>query len=80
MNKFPHYITLLGIFGAAIAGFVMFSWDKTFQISLVVALSSAYAAWGIVHHWLHDDLYPEVMVEYASIAILGSVLALTLLV
>lgn len=79
MRHFPHYVTLFGILGSALIGFLLFSWDRTFQISLVVATMAAYAAWGIVHHWLHDDLYFEVVIEYAGIATLGGILAMSLL-
>ena len=79
VRHLPHYVVLFGILGAAVGGFLLFSWDRTFQLSLIVATAASYVAWGVVHHWLHDDLYPEVVVEYVGIAALGSVLALTLL-
>lgn len=80
MRKLPHYVALFGILGAAILGFILFSWDRPFQLSLGLATAVSYATWGIVHHWLHDDLYPEVVVEYAGIAVLGCVFAITLLI
>lgn len=78
-KKFPHYVALFGILGAAIFGFFLFPWDKDFQISLVVATGAAYAAWGVIHHYLHNDLYLETVVEYLGTAILGSALLITLL-
>lgn len=80
VHKLPHYIVLFGLFGVTILGFILFSWDKTFQIALIVALATSYLAWGIVHHWLHDDLYPEIVLEYALIAILGSIFGIMLLI
>lgn len=79
VRHFPHYVVLLGIFAAAFFGFSVFSWDRAFRIAIVVAISASYVSWGIVHHFLHDDLYPEVVVEYVGIALLGSVLAIGLL-
>lgn len=80
VHKLPHYIVLFGLFGATILGFVLFYWDKTFQVALIIALATSYIAWGSVHHWLHDDLYPEIVLEYALIAILGSIFGIMLLV
>ena len=79
VRHFPHYVVLLGIFTVALFGFSVFSWDRAFRIAIVIAISASYVSWGIVHHFLHDDLYPEVVVEYVGIALLGSVLAITLL-
>lgn len=79
MNHLTHYIVLFGIFGTAIFGFILFSWDRAFQVSIIIATAASYISWGIVHHFVHRDLYPEVVVEYTAIAALGSILALTLL-
>ena len=79
VRHFPHYVVLFGIFATAIGGFILFSWDKSLQIGLVVATAFSYVAWGIVHHFLHDDLYPEVVIEYIAVAALGSVLLLSVL-
>lgn len=79
-HHFPHYVALLGIFVCAIIGFSLFPWDRVFQLSVVIATSASYVAWGIVHHFLHDDLYFEVVVEYVSIALLGTVIGITLLI
>lgn len=79
ISRLPHYIVLFGILGISVLGFIIFPWDKIFQVSLVIATGVSYISWGIVHHALHDDLYFEVVVEYAGIAILGSVLAIGLL-
>ena len=80
MRKLPHYFTLLVILSASVLGFVLFSWDRYFQISLVTATVFSYASWGVVHHFLHDDLYFEVVVEYLGIAVLGGVLVVLLLI
>ncbi|MBI4058870.1 hypothetical protein HY404_01365 [Candidatus Microgenomates bacterium] len=78
-RHFSHYLVLLGILIIVIAGFKLFSFDRPFQIALVVASSLAYISWGIVHHWIHSDLYWEVVIEYTAIALLGSALILSLL-
>lgn len=79
MRRFSHFMTLFGILCAFLVGFVIFSWDKAFQLSLVIAAMASYVSWGIVHHFLHDDLYIKVVVEYLGIAVLGSILAISLL-
>lgn len=74
-----HYLPLVSIFLAGIAGCIIFSSDKFFQASIIVATASAYVVWGIVHHYLHHDLQFSVVVEYMLIAALGLLITLSVL-
>ncbi|MBI4057780.1 hypothetical protein HY405_00440 [Candidatus Microgenomates bacterium] len=78
-HHLPHYTVLVGLIVATAAGFILFPYDRMFQIALVVALAVSYVTWGIVHHWIHDDLYFEVVLEYLSIAILGSAIVISVI-
>lgn len=80
MRHFPHYLVLFGILGIAIFGWVNFSYDRAFQVALVAATTISYVSWGVVHHFLHDELYFEVVVEYIAIALLGGILALSIFI
>ena len=74
-----HYLVLFGILCAGFAGLVLFSYDRNFQVSIAAGIVGAYISWGIVHHYLHDDLYFETFVEYMSVALLGLIILLTLI-
>jgi intracellular septation protein A len=74
-----HYLPLLGIFTVGVLGFTIFSYDKIFQAALVLAVATAYVAWGIIHHHIHEDLHTSVVIEYLVIAVLGVVVVLSLL-
>lgn len=78
-RHFSHYVALFGIFGLAIFGFLNFPTDKAFGAALVIATAASYVSWGIVHHWAHRDLYPEVFLEYLAIAVLGGTITLAVL-
>lgn len=78
-HHFTHFLILFGIFSLAILGFILFPTDRAFRAALVVAVSVSYVAWGIVHHWVHKDLYFEVVLEYLAIAVLGSIITLSVL-
>jgi hypothetical protein len=67
----PHYLPLLGIFTAGILAFILFSYDKNFQIGVVISVAVAHVAWGLMHHYIHKDLSLDVLVEYIAIALLG---------
>jgi len=75
----PHYLPLVGVLTAAVLGFFIFSYDKPFQFAVVFAASFSYVVWGIVHHHFHHDLYWEVVAEYMAIAMLGVIIAYSLL-
>ena len=74
----PHYLSLLGIFILGVLGFVIFSYDKGFQIAILAAIAISYVVWGIIHHSIHKDLYLAVVLEYIAVAILGFVIVFSL--
>lgn len=79
-RHFSHYLVLFGILATAVFGWLTFSYDRAFQIALIIATAASYVTWGVVHHFLHDDLYFEVVAEYLAIAVLGGILALSIFV
>ena len=79
MNHFSHYLSLAGIFAAAIVGIYVFSYDPNLQMAGVLAAVVDCGAWGVIHHWQHLELYPSVMVYYLIVAILGVVLIFSLI-
>lgn len=66
-----HYLPLFGVFAAGLLVFVRFSQDVWFMLAAAVAVSVSYVVWGIVHHYLHHDLYWEVAFEYLIYAAVG---------
>jgi low affinity Fe/Cu permease len=83
MKKFskhlPHYLSLIGIFVVGLIGIILFSYEKAFQIAIIVAVALSYVSWGIIHHWIHKDLHLSVVIEYVVVATLGLVVALSLI-
>lgn len=75
-----HYTALFVILIASFAGLILFSYDKNFQIAVLAALSTAYVAWGITHHYLHKDLHIETVIEYIVVALLGFVIVFSLII
>ena len=75
----PHYMPLLALFGFVIFAFILFSYDTL--LLGIVSVSSAvfYVLWGIVHHYLHKDLYISVVIEYILVASLGLIIIFSLL-
>ena len=74
-----HYLPLVGILVAGAFGFLTFSYDKTFQAAIALALAASYFTWGIIHHHLHRDLHLSVVLEYFAISALGIVIVFSLL-
>lgn len=79
-KHFPHYFPLLGIFIFGILAFMVFSYDKNFQMVVAAAVAVSYVFWGIVHHIVHKDLYLSVVFEYIAVAFLGLVIVFSLLI
>lgn len=74
-----HYVPLFGILLISVVGFAMFTYDKIFQMVVVVSSALAYVIWGVVHHHIHKDLHLPVVVEYMLIAALGIVIVFSLI-
>lgn len=74
-----HYLPLLGLIGAGVIGFYIFSYDRLFQFFIAIAVSVSYVTWGLVHHYLHEDFHLSIVIEYLIIAILGLVVIFSIL-
>ena len=79
VRHLPHYLSLIGVFVVGTLGIYLFSYDKIFQMAIIIAMGSSYVAWGIVHHWMHKDLYLSVVIEYLIVAFLGVILVFSLI-
>lgn len=66
-----HYFSLICILAVGLWGVSWFGYDKTLQLSLVVSLGVTYTVWGIIHHAIHKDLHPKIVVEYVLMSILA---------
>ncbi len=76
-KHFSHYFSLVGIMVATVLGYVVFSYDKNFQLALIAAASLSYFVWGMVHHIIHRNLNLQIMIEYAVFASLGFVIGIS---
>jgi hypothetical protein len=74
-----HYLSLMGIILGSLAGVIFFPYDKPFQTAVCISAGTAFVVWGIVHHHIHDDLHPKVVLEYIASAALGVVLLLVVI-
>jgi hypothetical protein len=74
-----HYLPLVLIFIIAASGFLLFSFDRAFQIFVAMAVSVLYIFWGVIHHKVHDELDIFVVIEYTAVSALGLVVVLSLI-
>lgn len=79
MKHFTHYVSLIGILIAGILGFYFYSYDRSFQIAVTVALATSYVSWGLIHHAIHKDICPSIVLEYVTVAVLGAVMVISLI-
>ena len=78
-RHFPHYLSLFGVIFVGLLAFLIFSYDRGFQLAILVSVAAAYVAWGFVHHYIHKDLYLSVIIEYAAVALVGLVIVFSLI-
>ena len=71
-----HFIVLSLILMGGVVSFVMLTGDVVAQQRIGIATSIAYVVWGILHHGIHGDLHPKVVIEYMLV---GAVAVLVLI-
>lgn len=74
-----HYLPLVAVLKVAIIGFILFSYDQRFQIAIIISAAIGYVVWGISHHLIHKDLDFKVAMEYVFIALVGTIVVLSLI-
>jgi len=67
----PHYVALATILLFGFFSFWFFRRTPQAQVFSAFLTASFYVAWGVIHHYLEGDLHLRVILEYASIALLG---------
>jgi len=74
-----HYFVLLIILNIGVGAFLFFHYNTVFQVYILMATSGAYLLWGIIHHWLDNELHLKVIIDYLLIVLLADLFILTLL-
>ena len=74
-----HYTPLFAILAMSLFGFKMFPYDRSFQSVIIIAAAAGYVSWGLIHHYIHQDLHLSIVMEYIGIGTVGMILVLTLL-
>lgn len=73
------YTILSLILALSLWGLVWFSYDKSLQIIITLALCFSYVIWGIIHHFIEGKLYPKVIFDYVAMAFLVLVILLSVI-
>lgn len=74
-----HYFNLLGIIFVAFWGLLIFPYDQVFQSVIAIALGLSFVIWGLIHHLIHEDLHPKIVLEYIATAVFGVVILLLII-
>ncbi|HBL52301.1 MAG: hypothetical protein A3D24_00810 [Candidatus Blackburnbacteria bacterium RIFCSPHIGHO2_02_FULL_39_13] len=76
-RNLAHYLSLIAVLIFALWGLLAFSYDKNFQTAISISATLGFFVWGIVHHYIHEDLYFKVVLEYMATSLLGIVVLLS---
>lgn len=80
INKhLAHYFSLAGIVLVSMWGIFSFPYDQGFQSVIAMSLGVAFVFWGLVHHHIHQDLHPKIVLEYVATAVLGVIILLSII-
>lgn len=74
-----YYLILLVILNFGALMFYLLRFSPFYQMWVMFLTSLAYIFWGLIHHFLEEDLHPKVILEYVLIALLVNLVVMTLL-
>lgn len=76
-----HYLVLfLGLFIGLLAFFGFnFLGLPEYRVEAVIGLCFFYFSWGLVHHWLQNDLHIRIVLEYLLVSIIACLLLLSVI-
>lgn len=78
-NHLLHYAILITILVIGFGSIGLFSSNKQTQLVLCVLTSSVYVLWGIIHHYMEDDINVKIVMEYFFVAFLSVVILFTII-
>jgi len=61
------------------AAYIIFQTQRPLEIITICSLGLFYFLWGIWHHWREKELHVKIILEYLLIAVLATVLLLSLI-
>lgn len=74
-----YYTLLITFLLLGITLILQTSYDKAFQIVLVVFTAFVYIVFGMLHHYFEHDLTPKIVIEYVLMSALGMTIVLLLI-
>jgi hypothetical protein len=78
-NIFNHYLVLFVIITTGFCFFKLYSFNRNAQALVILMTAVFYVIWGIVHHKLMHFLTRAIVIEYTLIALIGSLVMLSLI-
>ena len=79
MKDLKHYLFLGSILSIGFGLFWIFNYNRLAQMGITLALGAAYILWGVIHHSIKKELHWRIILEYAIVAIVASVVVIFLL-
>jgi hypothetical protein len=77
-KHFWHYMVYAIMFGAGLIMVLLSKGNASLQATFLIMVAFIYFLWAMVHHYVHHELHPRVVVEYMLIVVLGTILMLFL--
>lgn len=78
-EHFWHFLVLIALLLMGSTFILYFRADHTMVIWGTVGMSASYVLWGVLHHWKEGTLHPKVLAEYVLMAVLGSLILLSVI-
>ena len=77
-KHFLHYLVYLVVFCAGLTLVFVARGNAHLQAMYLMMMAFVYFLWAMVHHYIHHELHPRVVIEYILIVVLGAVIILFL--
>ncbi len=71
LRHLTHYIVLLMILMVGLLAMITGGRNSMVHLIILVLISLSYFIWGMVHHFLENNLHFEIVIEYFIFSLLG---------
>lgn len=76
-GHFWHFLVLVALLLTGSIFILYFRYEYMMVMWGTVGMSAAYVLWGVFHHIKEGSLHPKIVMEYILMAILGSLIILS---
>jgi hypothetical protein len=79
LQNLIYFLTLVVILVLGASSFWLLQGNQSMQLIIGIITSICYVSWGIFYHYIKNDLYPKVVIEYLLFGLIAGIILFSVL-